>query len=90
MIRFGHFRAINESGIQILLKGLVYPSANSFWLPSRFSSIPNLEIVVYAFVVLVELFLEWKWGLRLLDKPIVCKSLTDRARGLDFFFTPPE
>ena len=49
-----------------------------------------MEIIVYASVVLVELFLEWKWGLILLDKPNVCRILPDIAIGMDFFSTPPK
>ena len=75
---------------ELLLRGLFYPSTNLFWLPSRFSLIPYLEFVVHAFVVLVEQFLEWKWGLILLDKPSVCRILPDIAIGMDFFSTPPE
>ena len=75
---------------KLLLRGLFYPSTNLFWLPSQFSSIPNLEILVYSPVVLVEIFLEWKWGLILLDKPSVCSNLVDIARGMTFLLAPPE
>ena len=50
-----------------------------------FLQFQNRDCCVYLALLSLDCVWEWKWGLSLLDKPSVCRSLTYRARGLTFF-----
>ena len=75
---------------ELLLKGVFYPSANSFLAPKSIFINPKYGNCCDASAILVELFLEWKWGVSMIDKASVCRILTDRDRGLTFLSAPPE
>ena len=68
-----------------------YPVAiTDFGLCGVFTSVQNCYCYVLIVCWPLNCLWVWKWVLILLDKSSVCRSLIDRDRGLDFFFTPPE
>ena len=66
-----------------------YPvSIPDFGLYGVFPSVQNCHCCVHILCWPLHYLWVWKWGLSLLDKPCVCRSLTNKARGLDFFLLP--
>jgi len=88
---FGHGRAKTSLEIVLLLKGHFYPFWKSFLLPeTAFHPTRNRIVFWCIFWLWPALNWEWKWGWALLDKPSVCRSLTDRAWVDDFLLCTPE
>ena len=84
---FGHVRSINDFGNRLAQSKLFLPIFHTrFWSLRCSPFSPRAVIVVCIWLLLFGL----EMGLILLEKPSVCRNLTNRARGLDFFFTPLE
>ena len=90
---FGHDRAKNDLGIEFPNQSYVLTKLSPRFCSMVFSFLPQsselLDFSVYV-VVGIWTILEWEWRIGLLDKIGVFGCLIYRARGMDFFSTPPK
>ena len=90
-VRFGNIRAKTSLEIELLLGDYFTHLGNSFLFPKLFFFKPRNRIVLWVHILaLVCIELGVEMGSDQLDKPSVWRNLTDRSRGMVFFFAYPE